>query len=80
MKDNIKVSLRLDVPTVETTSQIDGFEVEELIRNGFEIPDDYAGDLTIGYNDFINYTKNIIGLTMESIVRVSSKNKFNEEN
>lgn len=75
MEKAIELKMRLDVPTIETTQMIDGFEVEDLIRTGFEMPDDYAGDFIIGYNDLINYTKNIIGLTMESMIRTHKELK-----
>lgn len=72
-KEILEVKLQLMVPTVETEEHIDGFEVEDLIRTAFDIPSGHAGDIIISYNDFVNYTKNIMGLTIESVTRVKAK-------
>ena len=64
--DDIKVVLKADreYPT------IDGFKVEDFIRESFELPSDVIPDnLYMSYNDLVNYTINLMGMTMESVLK-----------
>lgn len=64
--DDIKVVLKVDreYPT------IDGFKVEDFIREYFELPSDVIPDnLYMSYNDLVNYTINLMGMTMESVLK-----------
>ena len=64
--DDIKVVLKEDreYPT------IDGFKVEDFIRESFELPSDVIPDnLYMSYNDLVNYTINLMGMTMESVLK-----------
>lgn len=53
----------------EEKINIDGFEVEELVREAFGITDesDVSNGLTISYNDLIDYTRYLIQLTLTSV-------------
>ena len=53
----------------EENINIDGFEVEELVREAFSITDesDVSNGLTISYNDMIDYTRYLIQLTLSSV-------------
>ena len=53
----------------EEKINIDGFEVEELVREAFSITDesDVSNGLTISYNDMIDYTRYLIQLTLSSV-------------
>ena len=53
----------------EEKINIDGFEVEELVREAFSITDesDVSNGLTISYNDLIDYTRYLIQLTLSSV-------------
>ena len=59
----------------EEKINIDGFEVEELVREAFSITDesDVSNGLTISYNDLIDYTRYLIQLTL-----ISAKDSFEE--
>ena len=59
----------------EEKINIDGFEVEELVREAFSITDesDVSNGLTISYNDLIDYTRYLIQLTL-----TSAKDSFEE--
>ena len=64
--DDIKAVLKVDreYPT------IDGFKVEDFIRESFELPSDVIPDnLYMSYNDLVNYTINLMGMTMESVLK-----------
>ena len=53
----------------EEKINIDGFEVEELVREAFSITDesDVSNGITISYNDLIDYTRYLIQLTLTSV-------------
>ena len=59
----------------EEKINIDGFEVEELVREAFSITDesDVSNGITISYNDLIDYTRYMIQLTL-----TSAKDSFEE--
>lgn len=59
----------------EEKINIDGFEVEELVREAFSITDesDVSNGITISYNDLIDYTRYLIQLTL-----ISAKDSFEE--
>ena len=59
----------------EEKINMDGFEVEELVREAFSITDesDVSNGLTISYNDLIDYTRYLIQLTL-----TSAKDSFEE--
>ena len=59
----------------EEKINIDGFEVEELVREAFSITDesDVSNGITISYNDLIDYTRYLIQLTL-----TSAKDSFEE--
>ena len=59
----------------EEKINIDGFEVEELVREAFSITDesDVSNGLTISYNDLIDYTRYLIQLAL-----ISAKDSFEE--
>lgn len=50
-------------------SKIDGFEVEDIVRESFGLEEDsdLSQGLNISYNDLIDFTKYIIGATMDSM-------------
>ena len=59
----------------EEKININGFEVEELVREAFSITDesDVSNGITISYNDLIDYTRYLIQLTL-----ISAKDSFEE--
>ena len=64
--DDIKVVLKV----VREYPTIDGFKVEDFIRESFELPSDVIPDnLYMSYNDLVNYTINLMGMTMESVLK-----------
>lgn len=67
----------------EEKINIDGFEVEELVREAFSITDesDVSNGITMDYNDLIDYTRYLIQLTLESVRdNIDQMNKDNKNN
>lgn len=56
---------------------IDGFQVEEILRECLNI-EGTPEEITISYNDFVNYSKFLISTTMESTI--ANMNADGEEN
>lgn len=52
----------------ENKSEIDGFEIEKLVREAFDIKDDEPTPeiVSIEYNQLIDFTKFIVTSTIES--------------
>ena len=46
---------------------IDGFQVEEILRECLNI-EGTPEEITISYNDFVNYSKFLMSTTMESTI------------
>ena len=62
---------------------IDGFEVEDIVREAFSIDDsaDISKGITMDYNDLIDYTRYLIQLTLESVRdNIDQMNKDNKNN
>ena len=60
---------------------IDGFEIEEIVREAFDIEDDKPTPeiLNIEYNQLIDFTKFIITITLESATK-KLKEEFKKNN
>ena len=46
---------------------VDGFQVEEILRECLNM-EGTPDEITLSYNDFVNYSKFLISLTMESTI------------
>ena len=51
--------------------EIDGFQIEEIVREAFDIKDDIPTPevLNIEYNQLIDFTKFIVTITLESATK-----------
>lgn len=60
---------------------IDGFEIEEIVREAFDIEDDKPTPETINieYNQLIDFTKYIMTITLESATK-KLKEEFKKNN
>lgn len=60
---------------------IDGFEIEEIVREAFDIEDDKPTPeiINIEYNQLIDFTKYIMTVTLESTTK-KLKEEFKKNN
>ena len=65
----------------EIKTEIDGFEIEEIVREAFDIEDDKPTPeiLNIEYNQLIDFTKYIMTITLESATK-KLKEEFKKNN
>lgn len=65
----------------EIKTEIDGFEIEEIVREAFDIKDDVPTPeiLNIEYNQLIDFTKYIMTVTLESATK-KLKEEFKKNN
>ena len=61
--------------------EIDGFQIEEIVREAFDIKDDIPTPevLNIEYNQLIDFTKFIVTITLESATK-KLKEELKENN